>query len=57
MKIEAKQMFDSNVAYTYDELVRKAKSKCAGPEGGTTYALLAVADRLDEILKVLKERD
>jgi hypothetical protein len=48
-------MFDKDTDYTYEQLVAMAKSKQAGPEGGSTYALLAVADRLNEILKVLKE--
>ncbi len=49
-------MFESDKDFSYEELVRLAKKKQAGPEGGSTYALLAVADRLNEILKVLKEQ-
>ena len=37
-------------------MVRLAKKRQAGPEGGSTYAMLAVADRLNEILKALKEK-
>ena len=49
-------IFESDKDFNYEELVRLAKKKQAGPEGGSTYALLAVADRLNEILKVLKEQ-
>ena len=49
-------MFDADKDYSYEELVRLAKKRQAGPEGGSTYAMLAVADRLNEILKVLKEK-
>ena len=49
-------MFYADKDYSYEELVRLAKKRQAGPEGGSTYAMLAVADRLNEILKVLKEK-
>ena len=46
-------MFDSEVKYSYEELVAKAKKK--GDNSGQTYALLAIADRLDEILKIIRD--
>ena len=49
------EKFNPQVKHSYEELVMRAQKFNTGPCAGMMFATLAVADRLDEILKVLKE--